>query len=130
MKDKRVYVVNRMDMVDFGEPLGIVYRPWLGGLDHFDDDNEDYWEVVYSQAHVDGVHEMAIVGVYTDEVNHEVLADDPDIARVDDLTNLQQAKTRFARVGLGSVKSIKEAIKTINPLFDDGLINYLKTKGQ
>lgn len=116
-----------MDTVDMGEPLGIVYRPWLGGLDHFDDDNEDHWDVIYSQEHTNGVHERAIVGVYTDEVNHAILEKDPDIIRVDDKKEKPglEIKDMAEKIGISNATSVDSLVKTVNPYFDERVINLL-----
>lgn len=89
MRKKQMYIINRMDFVDMGEPIGEIYRPYLAGLTHFDDINEDYWDVVYSHDHVDGVAESALVTIYTTKKNHDILEADPDIERVDDKADLK-----------------------------------------
>lgn len=86
-----------------GEPIGVIHRPWLAGLTHFDDVNEDFWDVVYSYDHVDGVAEEAIVTVYTDDKNHETLEADPDIERID---NRERA-------------AMRGVIQQVNPFIDE-----------
>lgn len=90
MKDKRVYIINRMQLVDAGPPIGEYYMPWLAGIDDLMEgwksgSDDDHWEPVYSDAKTQDIHDSAIVGIYTTDANHAILEADPDIERIDDI---------------------------------------------
>lgn len=89
MKDKRVYIINRMQLVETGLPVGAVHMPWLAGitelLEPYTNEDDDHWDVIYSKDMTEGISSQAVVGVYTSEENHAILESDPDIERIDDI---------------------------------------------
>lgn len=92
MKEKRVYIITGAQMIDAGEPIGEVYMPDFSVLPELIDvyragTDDDYWDVVYSKLDTDGIHDSAVVGIYTTIENHELLEAEPHIKRIDDKPN-------------------------------------------
>ena len=94
MYSKRLYLtkVVKIQRDIPGQGLTDVQVPYLATLpiDPSSADDPYYWDVVYDD-HGDpagstpGIHLKCIVAVNTEEANHTILEDDPDIIRIDDL---------------------------------------------
>lgn len=89
--DKRVYL-TKVIKITRPEPVGETQVPYLASLplDPQSPDDPYHWDVVYDDnGDPDGVtpgtHDKCFVGVYTTETNHQILENDPDIIRVDNL---------------------------------------------
>lgn len=114
MKTKKVYLINRMQLVDLGEPLGDTYMPDFSAVNslfegYHSGSEDDHWDAHYSDDDFNGVPEQALVGIYTTEENHAILEKDPDFKRVDniDKTEVDKIKDKNKKLSFDSIDQLK-----------------------